>query len=154
MDLHRGLTYPLPAIVVSALLAIPEADRDAFQSWALDLVLVVGSGTLTPELAGRAARGAAEMRELVSRLVAERDGEPGADLLSQMIAATEDGERITPDELYANALFLMTAGHETATNMLSNGMLTLLRHPEQLELLREDLSLLGPATEEMLRYHV
>jgi cytochrome P450 len=152
VDLHRGLTYPLPAIVVAALLGIPEADRDAFQSWALDLVLVVGSGTLTPELAERATRSAAEMRELVARLVAERTGEPGSDLLSEMIAATDDGGRISADELYANALFLMTAGHETATNMLSNGILALLRHPEQLDLLSRDLSLLGPATEEMLRY--
>jgi cytochrome P450 len=152
VDLHRGLTYPLPAIVVAALLGIPEADRDAFQSWALDLVLVVGSGTLTSELAERATRSAAEMRELVARLVAERTGEPGSDLLSEMIVATDDGGRITADELYANALFLMTAGHETATNMLSNGILALLRHPEQLDLLSRDLSLLGSATEEMLRY--
>ncbi|TMR97780.1 cytochrome P450 [Nonomuraea basaltis] len=152
VDLHRGLTYPLPAIVVAALLGIPEADRDAFQSWALDLVLVVGSGTLTPELAERATRSAAEMRELVARLVAERTGKPGSDLLSAMIAATDDGARISAGELYANALFLMTAGHETATNMLSNGILALLRHPEQLDLLSKDLSLLGSATEEMLRY--
>ncbi|MGN9843230.1 cytochrome P450 [Nonomuraea sp. H19] len=152
VDLHRGLTYPLPAIVVAALLGIPEADRDAFQSWALDLVLVVGSGALTPELAARATRSAAEMRELVARLVAERSGAPGFDLLSEMIAASDDGARISAGELYANALFLMTAGHETATNMLSNGILALLRHPEQLDLLSKDLSLLGTATEEMLRY--
>jgi cytochrome P450 len=152
VDLHRGLNYPLPAMVVAALLGVPDTDRDAFRSWARDLVMVVGSGTLTPPLAERAARGAAEMRELVRALVAVRRADPGPDLLSAMIAATEDGDRITADELYANTLFLMTAGHETVTNMLSNGMLALLRHPEQLAALRADLSLLGPATEEMLRY--
>ncbi|MEU6646456.1 cytochrome P450 [Saccharomonospora sp. NPDC046836] len=152
VDLHRGLMYPLPALVVSALLGVPEADHQEFQGWALDLVLVVGSGRITPELAQRASRSAVQLRGLLSRLVAERRRAPGPDLLSAMIAAADEGERLTEDELYANALFLMTAGHETATNMLSNGVLSLLRHPDQLELLRGDLSLLGAATEEMLRF--
>lgn len=152
VDVHNGLTYPLPAMVVGELLGIPDADRPAFQAWALDLVLVVGSGRLTPALASRAAAGMAGMRSLMARLVAERRGDPGPDLLSAMTAATDDGDRLTADELYANALFLMTAGHETATNMLSNGILALLRHPEQLALLRADPGLLDTAIEEMLRY--
>lgn len=152
LDLHNGLTYPLPAMVVGELLGIPDADRAAFQAWALDLVFVVGSGRLTPALASRAADGMAGMRALMARLVAERRRDPGPDLLSAMVAATDDGDRLTADELYANALFLMTAGHETATNMLSNGILALLRHPGQLELLREEPDLLGSAIEEMLRY--
>lgn len=151
-DLHRNVTYPLPALVVAALLGIPAADRDAFQEWALDLVLVVGSGAITPELARRADESMRRMRELMSRLVEERRAEPGSDLLSAMIAASDDGERLSADELYANALFLMTAGHETATNLLSNAVLTLLRHPEQLELLRGDMSVLDPAIEEVLRF--
>jgi cytochrome P450 len=152
VDLHASLTYPLPAMVVAALLGIPAEDRDAFRTWALDIVLVVGSGTLTPALAERANRSAAHMRELLARLVRERTGAPGPDLLSAMISAADQGERLRTDELYANALFLMTAGHETATNMLSNGILTLLRHPDQRDLLRKDWSLLNTATEEMLRY--
>jgi cytochrome P450 len=92
------------------------------------------------------------MRELLARLVVERTADPGPDLLSAMIGAADEGERLSVDELYANALFLMTAGHETATNMLSNGILTLLRHPDQQELLLADWSLLGTATEEMLRF--
>jgi len=152
LDLHAALTYPLPAMIVSALLGIPAEDRDAFRSWALDIVLVVGSGELTPALAARANRSAAQMRELMARLVRQRTAEPGSDLLSAMITAADEGERLDIDELYANALFLMTAGHETATNMLSNGILTLLRHPDQRDLLLADWSLLGTATEEMLRY--
>jgi cytochrome P450 len=151
-DLHRDLAYPLPAIVVAELLGIPESDRDAFRSWARDLVQVVGSGTLTPELAARATSGVARMHALVARLVEERRADPGPDLLSAMIEAAGDGDRLSAGELAANALFLMTAGHETATNMLSNGILTLLRHPGQRDLLIEDPSLLGPATEELLRY--
>jgi cytochrome P450 len=152
MDLHGRLTYPLPATVVAAMLGIPEGDRAAFQSWALDIVLVVGSGTLTPELAHRANASMARMRELMARLVQQRRREPGPDLLSAMITASEDGERLSLDELYANALFLMTAGHETATNMLSNAILTLLRHPDQLRLLGERPELLDGAIEECIRY--
>ena len=152
IDLHASLTYPLPALVVAALLGIPAHDRAAFGAWALDIVLVVGSGALTPALAERANTSAAQMRELLARLVVERTADPGPDLLSAMISAVDEGERLSVDELYANALFLMTAGHETATNMLSNGILTLLRHPDQQELLLADWSLLGTATEEMLRF--
>ncbi|MBK1784895.1 cytochrome P450 [Prauserella cavernicola] len=151
-DLHRGLMYPMPALVVSALLGIPEEEHEQFQGWALDLVLVVGSGRISPELASRASDSALRMRELLGRLIEQRRAAPGPDLLSAMIEAADEGERLSENELYANALFLMTAGHETATNMLSNGLLALLRHPEQLALLREDPSLLGSATEEMLRY--
>jgi cytochrome P450 len=152
VDLHGGLTYPLPAIVVAALLGIPAADRDAFRSWALDLVMVVGSGTIDPAMAATASASMTRMRDLMDRLVAVRRAHPGPDLLSAMIAAVDDGDRLTGDELAANALFLMTAGHETATNMLSNGILTLLRHPGQLALLRARPSLLGSAIEEMLRF--
>jgi cytochrome P450 len=151
-DVHSRVTYPLPAMVVGELLGIPEADRAVFQSWALDLVFVVGSGRITPELAERATRSVADMRALMARLVDERRRDPGPDLLSAMIAAADDGDRLTADELYANALFLMTAGHETATNMLSNGILALLRHPDQLELLRDEPALFSTAIEEMLRY--
>jgi cytochrome P450 len=151
-DLHRDLTYPLPATVVAALLGIPEESRAAFQAWALDIVLVVGSGTLTPELAARANGSMVRMRELMGELVARRRREPGSDLLSAMIAASDDGDRLSVDELYANALFLMTAGHETATNMLSNALLTLLRHPDQLKLLRAEPELLDSAIEESIRF--
>jgi cytochrome P450 len=151
-DVHSRVTYPLPAMVVGELLGIPEADRPVFQSWALDLVFVVGSGRITPELAERATQSVADMRALMARLVDERRRDPGPDLLSAMIAAADDGDRLTADELYANALFLMTAGHETATNMLSNGILALLRHPDQLELLRDEPAMFGTAIEEMLRY--
>ncbi|MYS85130.1 cytochrome P450 [Embleya scabrispora] len=151
-DLHRELTYPLPAMVVAALLGIPEADRKAFQSWALDIVLVVGSGSLTPQLAHRANDSMGRMRELMAWLVERRRREPGPDLLSAMIASSDDGDRLSTEELYANSLFLMTAGHETATNLLGNALLTLLRHPDQLAMLTEDFSLLDDAIEEVLRF--
>ena len=151
-DLHRAYTYPLPAMVVGAMLGIPEADLDRFKSWALDIVFLVGSGSPTAELARAAEGHFAEMREYLRSLVAARRAAPGDDLLSAMIAAADDEGRLSEDEIFANATFLMTAGHETATNLLSNGVLTLIRHPDQFERLRRDPALIPSAAEEILRF--
>ncbi|HSF05038.1 MAG TPA: cytochrome P450 [Methylomirabilota bacterium] len=151
-DLHRAYSYPLPALVVGAMLGIPEADIDRFQSWALDIVLLVGSGSPTGQLAMSAQKHFAEMREYLRALVSARRRDPGDELLSAMIGAADHDNRLSEDEIFANATFLMTAGHETATNMLSNGVVTLLRHPDQLERLRRDRSLIPLAAEEILRF--
>jgi len=151
-DLHRAYTYPLPAMVVGAMLGVPETDLDRFKSWAQDIVLLVGSGSPTGQLAVAAERHFAEMREYLRALVAARRADPGDELLSEMIAAAEHEGRLSEDEIYSNATFLMTAGHETATNMLSNGVLTLIRHPDQLERLRRERSLIPSAAEEILRF--
>jgi cytochrome P450 len=151
-DFQRAYSYPLPAMVVGAMLGIPEADRDRFKSWALDIVYLVGSGSPTGQFAVAAEGHFAEMREYLRALVAARRANPGDELLSAMIAAADHEGRLSEDEIFSNATFLMTAGHETATNMLSNGVLTLLRHPDQLERLRCDRSLIPSAAEEILRF--
>ena len=151
-DLHRTYTYPLPAMVVGAMLGVPEADLERFKSWAQDIVFLVGSGSPTEQLALAAEAHFAEMRAYLRALVTARRAEPGDDLLSAMIAAADAEGRLSEDEIYANATFLMTAGHETATNMLSNGVLTLIRHPDQFERLRRDRSLIPAAAEEILRF--
>lgn len=151
-DLHRAYTYPLPAMVVGAMLGVPEAELDRFKAWALDIVFLVGSGSPTAQLAVAAEAHFAEMREYLRALVATRRADPGDDLLSAMIAAADDEGRLSEDEIFSNATFLMTAGHETATNMLSNAVLTLIRHPDQFERLRLDRSLIPSAAEEILRF--
>jgi len=151
-DLHRAYSYPLPALVVGAMLGIPETDLDRFKSWALDIVFLVGSGSPTAQLAVSAQEHFAEMRDYLRALIADRRRDPGDDLLSAMIGAADRDQRLSEDEIFSNATFLMTAGHETATNMLSNGVLTLLRHPDQLERLRRDRSLIPAAAEEILRF--
>lgn len=151
-DLHRAYSYPLPALVVGAMLGVPQADLDRFKSWALDIVFLVGSGSPTEQLALSAQEHFAEMREYFRALVAARRGDPGDDLLSAMIGAADRERRLSEDEIFSNVTFLMTAGHETATNMLSNGVLALLRHPDQLERLRRDRSLVASAAEEILRF--
>ncbi len=151
-DLHRAYTYPLPAMVVGAMLGVPEGDLDRFKSWALDIVFLVGSGSPTERLADAADAHFAEMREYLRALVAVRRADPGDDLLSAMIAAADEAGRLSEDEIFSNATFLMTAGHETATNMLSNGVLTLIRHPDQFARLRRDRALIPSAAEEILRF--
>jgi cytochrome P450 len=151
-DLHHAYSYPLPAMVVGAMLGIPEGDLDRFKSWAQDIVFLVGSGSPTGQLALAAEGHFAEMREYLRALVAARRADPGDELLSAMIAAADQEDRLSEDEIFANATFLMTAGHETATNMLSNAVLTLLRHPDQLERLRLDHALIPSAAEEILRF--
>jgi cytochrome P450 len=151
-DLHRAYSYPLPALVVGAMLGIPETDLDRFKSWALDIVFLVGSGAPTAELAVSAQEHFGEMREYLGKLVHARRRDPGEDLLSAMIGAADHDKRLSEDEIFSNATFLMTAGHETATNMLSNAVVTLLRHPGQLERLRSDRSLISSAAEEILRF--
>lgn len=150
-DLFSALNYPLPAQVVGEILAIPVEDRPRFEQWANDIVFYVGSGQVNDALARRTQASVEEMHAFMSELVAKRRAEPGDDLLTAMLAAEDDG-RLTDAEVRANALFLMTAGHETATNMLSNGLLALLRHPDQMALLREQPELIDAAIEEMLRY--
>jgi cytochrome P450 PksS len=85
-------------------------------------------------------------------LIRRRRGDAGEDLLSAMIAAEEGGERLSPDELVASTFLLLFAGHETTVNLIGNGMLALLEHPDQLERLRADPSLIDGAVEELLRY--
>lgn len=151
-DLHRAYSYPLPAMVVGAMLGVPETDLDRFKSWAQDIVFLVGSGSPTEQMAVAAQGHFAEMREYLRALAAARRTDPGDDLLSAMVSAADDEDRLSEDEIFSNATFLMTAGHETATNMLSNGVLTLMRHPDQLERLRLDRSLIPSAAEEILRF--
>jgi cytochrome P450 len=152
VDLRPALTYPLPSMVVAGLLGIPESERKLFGSWANDIVFIVGSGRADEALARKTLNSVMEMRAYMSELVAKRRKEPGDDLLSSMLEAVDEGRKLTEDEVFANSLFLMTAGHETATNLLGNAIVNLLTHPDQLALLREDWGLLDGAIEEVLRF--
>ncbi len=155
-DFHATVSFRLPALVIAGMLGIADADRPRFEKWALDTVFFVGSGAPTEAKARSMIDSMAAMRALFADLLPRRRADPSDDLLSALIdAADDDGERLSVAELEANALFLMVAGHETAANMLSNALLTLLRHPEQLALWRGDLGneeLAATATEELLRF--
>jgi cytochrome P450 len=156
-DVVRELAYPLPVRIISELLGVPAADHPRFAGWSGRLAhsLQPPFG-LTPEQAReqaeqvRAAR--SEFAAYFRELIGQRRARPSDDLLSELIRAEDDGQRLTERELIATCVLLLVAGHETAVSLISNAILALLRHPDQLALVRADPGLAGGAVEETLRY--
>jgi cytochrome P450 len=154
VDLIESYAAWLPVIVIAEMLGADVRDRDRFRLWSDDAVSFVG-GSTHPDgvVLLRAARGMFSLRRYFGKLVRRRrkDG-PGDDLLGALIDAEERGDALTEDELLANAVLLLAAGHETTTSLIGNGLLALLRHPEQTALLRREPDLIGSAVEEFLRF--
>jgi cytochrome P450 len=144
-DLVEALALPLPMTVICELLGVPDLDRKSFRGWSNDIV----AGTPESEAAAFEA-----MSHYLTELIEDkRCSGPGDDLLSALIRTRyEDGDRLSPDELVGMAFLLLVAGHETTVNLISNGVLALLRHPDQLAALRARPELIDGAVEEMLRY--
>ena len=150
VDFVRAFGFPLPVNVIGELLGIPEPDRAQFQTLVRDWTQVLE--ILTPEALETADPAATTIREYLAALAAERRRRPADDLISALVAAEEDGERLTEDELLTMASLLFMAGFETTTNLLANSVVALLRHPGQLELLRRQPGLTAGAVEELLRF--
>ena len=154
MDLIPELAYPLPVTVICEMLGVPEGDRDTMRQWSEDIARSLDALGLPSDREivrrGRAARHA--LGEYFRGLLPERRRHPRSDLLSLLIAAEEQGDKLSEDELLATCVLIFIAGHETTVNLIGNGLLALLQHPDQLEKLREDSSLLPGAVEELLRY--
>ncbi|MFJ8493760.1 cytochrome P450 [Streptomyces sp. NPDC094038] len=132
---------------------MPEADRDDVRDWSEDMAHLVDP-VVTPQTVARGLRGRRRIVEYFGHLAAERRRAPGDDILSGLIRAETEGDRLTSDELLSAAALLVVAGHETTANMIANGMFALLRHPGRLELLRSSsgTGLMPSAVEETLRY--
>jgi cytochrome P450 len=150
-DLIADLAYPLPVTVIAELLGIPPEDHEQFHDWS-DALAHSLDLTDEQEIYDRASRAAVALTEYLRKVTAARRRQPQEDLLSALIAAEEGGGRLTEDELYATVALLLLAGHETTINLIGNGVLALLRNPDQLSRLRENPALLRPAIEELLRY--
>lgn len=155
MDLIPDYAYPLPVTVICELLGVPAEDRPLFRRWTSVFVKVVDPVASAEEEAPIIAAGDQATEEIVdyfTGIIADRRRQPGEDLLSAMIAARDGADRLNEDELIATLILLLTAGHETTTNLIGNGTLTLLRRPDELAKLRDDPSLMPGAIEEILRY--
>ncbi len=152
MDLVADLAFPLPVIVICELLGVPVEDVDRFFRWSQDLVRRADVQKLDDERKRRGDEAAAGLRDYFLELVAERRVRPREDLVSALIAVEEGGDRLSESELVGAAIILLQAGHETTANLITKGMLGLLRHPDQLGLLRRRPELVVDATEELLRY--
>ena len=151
VDVVADLAYPLPVAVICEMLGVPPADQGRFHGWS---AAIVRSLDLTDETAvyERASAAAAEMTAYFDELLAERRARPRADILSALVAAEEAGDRLTREELFATCALLLVAGHETTVNLIGNGTLALLRHPDQWRRLREEPGIAASAVEELLRY--
>ena len=154
MDVISDLAYPLPVLVISEMLGVPAGDNDTIKQWSADIARSLDAIGL-PADAGIVERGRAGRRalgEYFRGLIPERRKNPRNDLLSLLLAAEEQGDKLTEGELLATCVLLYIAGHETTVNLIGNGLLALLRHPAELERLRKDPSLIQSAVEELLRY--
>jgi cytochrome P450 len=154
MDLIEEFAYPIPVVVICEMLGVPVGDHAQFRAWSLDLARGLDATLFGPEsgVAQRAADSQRALADYFRRLIAERRASPRGDLLSALIAAEEAGDTLSETELLATCILLLVAGHETTVNLLGNGVLALLRHPDQLRLLRENPGLIVSAVEELLRY--
>jgi cytochrome P450 len=151
-DLIADFAYPLPASVIMDMLGVPRSDLAVMKVWSDDIALFVGIARTTPGKHARAQAGTREMAAYFRRLVAERRKAPRDDMISALIAAEEQAQHLTEDEIVATCILLLFAGHETTANLIGNGVLALLRHPEQLAKLRARPELAASAVEECLRY--
>jgi cytochrome P450 len=150
-DLIETLAYPLPVIVMAELLGMPGRDRAQFKHWS-DKRARVLEPTITPPEIQEANRATHEMDAYFRGVIEERRQSPREDLISTLVAAEEAGDKLSSDELLVMLRLLMIAGNETTTNLIGNGMLALLRNPEQLQLLRKHPELMEQAVGELLRY--
>ena len=150
-DLLADVAEPLPVAVIAEMLGIPEADRAPLRPWSAD---ICGMYELNPpeETATRAVRASVEFSDYLRELIAERRKQPGDDLISGLIAAHDEGDRLTEQEMISTCVLLLNAGHEATVNATVNGWYALFRNPDQLAALRADHSLVPTAVEELMRY--
>lgn len=152
MDLIDDLAAPLPAIVTAEMLGVPTNDADKLKSWSADFAEVLGNFQHNPDRASRTLKCVEEMRIYFREAMQRLRVEPREGLIYSLMTAEIDGDRLTEEEIIANSIVTMVGGQETTTNLIGNGVLALLRNPDQLEKLKADLSLIPSAIEELLRY--
>jgi cytochrome P450 len=151
MELMSEIAYPLPARVICEMLGVPTDDYPFIVAQA-PVVARRLDPIISDEVVRSCDRAATELMSYIEGLIESRRRHPGPDLLSALMAAEEDGGRLSHDELVATVILLLIAGHETTANLIGNGLLALLRHPDQVSRFRQDGDLDRSAVEELLRY--
>ena len=150
-DAIGGFAQPLPIIVIAELLGVPSSDRDRFKRWSTAIARTTNVLN-SPAVLEAAREATVELVAYMDEILARRRREPGADILTALLEAEEDGARLSHEELLAFSILLLLAGHETTTNLIGNGLLALAQHPEQAARLRAEPALAPSAVEELLRY--
>ena len=151
MDLVAEFAFILPVTVIAEMLGVPPKDRDQFKEWSHHLTAALEPSPDIPRLM-KAAGASQHLMAYLRPLIEERRKDPQADLISALVQAEEEGNKLSPEELVSNLILLLVAGHETTVNLIGNGVLALLRNPDQLDLLKSKPELLPTAVDEFLRY--
>jgi cytochrome P450 len=152
VELMREFANPMPVRIISEMLGIPQELHDTFVDWSRAIAVFRGSPNRTVEQASAAQDALFGLTDFFRKTVAERRRNKGNDLISLLIDIEDEGEVLTEEELYAQCIALLFAGHETTRNLIGNGMYTLLQHPQETAEMRENPEIIRTAVEELLRY--
>jgi cytochrome P450 len=152
MDIITDLAYPLPVTVIAELMGIPVEMRQEFKSWSQRTTEFQASPQPPLDAALRSQTALTELREYFRSIFAERRSNPREDLISELVNVHLDGQKLNEEELLSTCVSILIGGHETTTTLITSGIFLLLRHPEAMQMLREDPSLTQVAVEEFLRY--
>src|SRR6185295_14307142 len=152
MDVIADLAAPLPAIVTAEMMGLPTADANQLKDWSADFAEVLGNFQHNPDRSSRTLKCVEEMTSYFRDAVQQMRTNPREGLINALMTAEVDGDRLTEEEIVANCIVTMVGGQETTTNLIGNGVLTLLRNPDEMKRLRNDLSLVPSAVEELLRF--
>jgi cytochrome P450 len=152
MDIIADFANPLPATVTAEMLGVPVRDRGRLKAWSADFAEVLGNFQHNPDRAARTLKAVEDMTAYFRDAIRKQKDDPREGLIGDLLNAEVEGDQLTEEEVIANTIITMVGGQETTTNLIGNGVLTLLRNPDQLQKLRADLSLIPSAVEELLRY--
>ena len=152
IDFIQDFAVPLPVAVIAQMLGVPLADRDRLRAWSIAFGRLISGRILSPAESIEAQRGILAFIQYFSELIEQRRKYPVNDMLSDLIAAEEMGDRLSTEELIVNLILLLAAGHGTTTHLLGNGLLALSRNPQQWQLLAHDPSVVSSAVSELLRF--
>jgi len=152
MDVIADLALPVPSYAISEMMGVPFSDRDQFATWTAESTHLLASTIAPHEVIERGRIALQELHEYFERLIADRRRSLRDDILSELIRAEEAGDRLSPTELLAQSRGLLIAGFETTVGLIGNGLLALITHPKQFNLLKACPNLIGPAIEECLRF--
>jgi hypothetical protein len=152
VDFIADFAGPLPALVIMAMLGVPQGELVRVKRMSDDMALFIGSSRTSPEKYDTAQAATREMAAFFRGLIDARRRAPQRDLITELVHLRDGDDRLTEDELVATCILLLFAGHETTTNHIANGLLSLLRFPAEMSRLRADPSLAPAAVEELLRY--
>lgn len=152
MDVIADLAEPLPCIVTAEMLGVPVEDYQQLKAWSQDFAEMLGNFQHNPDRAARVLKSTLAMTDYFRSAIQQQRRNPREGLVNSLMNAEVDGDRFSEEEVIANCIVTMVGGQETTTNLIGNGVLTLLRNPDQLEKLRNNMALIPSAVEEMLRY--